>query len=241
MKKKERIWELDALRGFCILLVIAVHLIYDLMTFTGAALRLPGWYVFIQQYGGVVFVVLSGCCATLGSRSFRRGLLVFACGMLITLVTWGMYRLGLAGEDVVCRFGVLHLLGVCMMLYPLEKRLPTAAVLAQAAVMIVCGYLIRSTVVQTKLLFPLGLVYPGFTSSDYFPLLPQLGWFLLGVCAGRRFYAEKRTRLPGRAQQLPPVRFFCWCGRQSLLIYLLHQPVLYGVIELLAMLRGQSV
>ena len=100
MKKTDRIWELDALRGLCILCVILIHLIFDLIYFIGLDLHLPAWYVFIQQYGGVIFVVLSGCCATLGSRSFRRGCIVFACGMLISLVTFGMYRLGMASTTV---------------------------------------------------------------------------------------------------------------------------------------------
>ena len=84
---KMRIWELDALRGFCILCVIVVHFLFDLSFFGGFSLSLPGWYVFIQQYGGAIFVLLSGCCATLGSRSVRRGLIVFGAGMLITAVT----------------------------------------------------------------------------------------------------------------------------------------------------------
>ena len=73
---------------------------------------------------GDCFVLLSGCCATLGTRSVRRGCIVFAAGMLITGVTYGMYRLGMSGADVVVKFGVLHLLGVCMIFYPLFKKLP---------------------------------------------------------------------------------------------------------------------
>ena len=127
--------ELDALRGLCILCVILIHLIFDLIYFIGLDLHLPAWYVFIQQYGGVIFVVLSGCCATLGSRSFRRGCIVFACGMLISLVTFGMYRLGMASRDVIVWFGVLHLLGICMMLYPAYKKLPTQALAAMGVVL----------------------------------------------------------------------------------------------------------
>ena len=123
-KAKSRIWELDALRGFCILWVIVVHLVFDLGTFLGVPLRLGPVFTAIQSYGGTVFVVLSGLCATLGHRSFRRGAVVFGCGMAITLVTLGMALLGLADRSIVIWFGVLHLLGVCMMLYPLLRRLP---------------------------------------------------------------------------------------------------------------------
>lgn len=235
---KPRIWELDALRGVCILCVIVVHFLFDLSFFGGLDLTLPAWYVFIQEYGGAIFVVLSGVCVTLGSKSVQRGLIVFACGMLITAVTYGMYRLGMSGADVVVKFGVLHLLGVCMLVYPAFKKLPPAALALLGLAIAITGYAIRGVVVPQHWLFPLGLTYEGFTSSDYFPLFPQLGYFLIGAAIGKTAYREKRTFLPGAFQQTPVARFFCWCGRQSLFIYLLHQPIVYGLLEFVLLLRG---
>lgn len=235
---KSRIWELDALRGVCILCVIVVHFLFDLSFFGGLSLTLPAWYVFLQEYGGAIFVVLSGVCVTLGSKSVRRGLIVFACGMLITAVTYGMYRLGMSGADVVVKFGVLHLLGVCMLVYPAFKKLPPAMLTVLGLVIAITGYAIRGVVVPQRWLFPLGLTYEGFTSSDYFPLFPQLGYFLIGAAIGKTAYREKRTLLPGAFQQTPVARFFCWCGRQSLFIYLLHQPIVYGLLEFVLLLRG---
>lgn len=235
---KSRIWELDALRGVCILCVIVVHFLFDLSFFGGLSLTLPAWYVFLQEYGGTIFVVLSGICVTLGSKSVRRGLIVFACGMLITAVTYGMYRLGMSGADVVVKFGVLHLLGVCMLVYPAFKKLPPAALAVLGLLIAVTGYAIRGVVVPQHWLFPLGLTYEGFTSSDYFPLFPQLGYFLIGAAIGKTAYREKKTLLPGSFQKTGIARFFCWCGRQSLFIYLLHQPIVYGLLELVLLLRG---
>ena len=235
---KSRIWELDALRGICILCVIVVHFLFDLSFFGGLDLTLPAWYVFIQEYGGAIFVVLSGICVTLGSKSVRRGLIVFACGMLITAVTYGMYRLGMSGADVVVKFGVLHLLGVCMLVYPAFKKLPPAALALLGLAIAITGYAIRGVVVPQRWLFPLGLTYEGFTSSDYFPLFPQLGYFLIGAAIGKTAYREKKTLLPGAFQKTGIARFFCWCGRQSLFIYLLHQPIVYGLLELVLLLRG---
>ena len=237
-KSKPRIWELDALRGVCILCVIVVHFLFDLSFFGGLNLTLPAWYVFIQEYGGAIFVVLSGVCVTLGSKSVRRGLIVFACGMLITAVTYGMYRLGMSGADVVVKFGVLHLLGVCMLVYPAFKKLPPAALALLGLAIAITGYAIRGVVVPQHWLFPLGLTYEGFTSSDYFPLFPQLGYFLIGAAIGKTAYREKKTLLPGSFQKTGIARFFCWCGRQSLFIYLLHQPIVYGLLELVLLLRG---
>ena len=235
---KSRIWELDALRGVCILCVIVVHFLFDLSFFGGLDLTLPAWYVFLQEYGGAIFVVLSGVCVTLGSKSVRRGLIVFACGMLITAVTYGMYRLGMSGADVVVKFGVLHLLGVCMLVYPAFKKLPPAMLTVLGLVIAITGYAIRGIIVPQHWLFPLGLTYEGFTSSDYFPLFPQLGYFLIGAAIGKTAYREKKTLLPGSFQKTPVARFFCWCGRQSLFIYLLHQPIVYGLLEFVLLLRG---
>ena len=143
----------------------------------------------------------------------------------------------MATRDVIVWFGVLHLLGICMMLYPVYRRLPTPALAAIGIVLVVAGYLIAGTVVRAKFLFPLGLLYEGFTSSDYFPLLPHLGWYMLGTVLGRTVYADKKTRLPGAFRNSSVARFFCWCGRQSLFIYLLHQPIVYGLLELIASLK----
>ena len=237
MKRSGRIWELDALRGICILCVVFIHLMFDLVYFAGLPITFHPVYLFIQQYGGVIFVVLSGLCATLGHKSFRRGVVVFAAGMLITLVTWGMTLFGMLESTEIVRFGVLHLLGICMMLYPLYKKLPTAAMAVIGVCLVILGYTVTQTVVETKLLFPFGFLYPGFSSGDYFPLLPHLGWYMLGSVLGRTVYREKKTLLPGRAQDASICRFFCFCGRQSLWIYLLHQPLCYGILELVLLLK----
>ena len=238
MKKTDRIWELDALRGLCILCVILIHLIFDLIYFIGLDLHLPAWYVFIQQYGGVIFVVLSGCCATLGSRSFRRGCIVFACGMLISLVTFGMYRLGMASRDVIVWFGVLHLNAAAVLLtclvYPLLQRLPAGAGLAASAALFALtnqlpeGYLgfenwrlcaVPAGLYKTNW-FWLGLPdLTQFASADYFPILPWVFLFWCGVFLARLWR-------PGRGEPPAALRPLCAIGRNTLLVYMLHQPVL---------------
>ena len=127
LKRPERIWELDAFRGLCILCVIVIHAVFDLRYFAGLNFRLHPVFQFIMDYGGVLFVLLSGICVTLGSHSVRRGAVVFACGLVITGVTEAMIALGMADASVRIQFGVLHLLGFCMMTYPLYRRLPAAA------------------------------------------------------------------------------------------------------------------
>ena len=227
----KRIWELDALRGICILGMVIVHLIYDLGSLgLEHSSRL---FTIVQYWGGTVFVLISGICVTLGSRHIRRGLTVFGCGMVCTGVTAGMYWLGLADKSIIIYFGVLHCLGACMLLWALLRRCGNwlLAVLGISFCM-VGSYLERVVLVDFPWLMPLGFHYPGFSSSDYFPLLPNLGCFLLGTLLGRTLYREKTTRFPGFNAQSLPVRFLCQCGRHSLFIYLLHQPLITGILAL---------
>lgn len=231
---RQRIWELDAFRGLCVLGMVAVHFIFDLTRLY----RIIEWEVtplfsFIQNWGGVLFLLLSGVCATLGSRSFRRGLIVFGCGLLCTAVTAGMAALGFAAKSVIIRFGVLHCLGLCMILWALLKKLPTWALGVLGGIIAVAGIALQSVYTQIPWLFPLGIVTPSFASSDYFPLLPNLGFFLLGAVIGRTAYREKTSLLPRVNENLVVLRFLRLCGKHSLWIYLLHQPVLTLICELL--------
>lgn len=233
---RERIWELDAFRGLCILGMVGVHLVYDLVELFGIVhWQYPAAFALLRDWGGVLFLLLSGICVTLGTHSVRRGLIVFGCGMLCTAVTTGMLLLNFAGSEIIIWFGVLHCLGVCMLLWSPMKRLPTWALGVLGAVLVLGGLWLRNVRVPFPWLIPLGLVSPDFASSDFFPLLPNLGFFLLGAVIGRRAYRNKRTLLPRVNTQKPVVKFFCFCGRQSLLIYLLHQPVLAGLVGLVAL------
>ncbi len=231
---KTRIWELDALRGVCILGMVIVHFVYDLTELYGVvSWQYPGWFAFVKDWGGVLFLLISGICATLGSRSVRRGLTVFACGMLCTVVTAGMALLKVSDPSIVIYFGVLHCLGVCMLLWAVFHRLPTPALGIAGAAMVIAGLLLRGRVFSFPYLMPLGLVPEGFASSDYFPLLPNLGFFLLGAVLGRTLYRGKKTLLPKVNVKNPAVKFLTAVGRYSLQIYLLHQPVLAALFFVL--------
>lgn len=229
-EKQSRIWELDALRGFAVLCVVVLHFLFDLSAFTSTEIVLP---VFLMQYGGVIFVVLSGICITLGSRSTLRGCVVFACGMLITLVTWAMAEMELTDASLVVKFGVLHLLGICMLIYPLFRKAQAPTLITVGSCIVVLGYVFTTVRVQTPFLFPFGLIEAGFASGDFFPLFPHLGWFMLGCALGRKFYTKKKSLLPNFPKDFFLIRFFRFCGRHSLWIYLLHQPILYGILQLI--------
>ena len=238
---KKRIWELDAFRGICIIGVVIVHLIFDLVDLYGIVKwEYPAWFAFIKDWGGILFILLSGICATLGSHSVRRGLVVFACGMICTAVTWYMTKLDF-DPSIMIYFGVLHCLGTCMILWATYKNMPWWALLLHGAVLAALGLYLDKLLmayeltVTNRCLMPLGLYWRGFASSDYFPLLPNLGFFLIGAALGKTLYKRKASLLPKVNEKNPILRALRFCGKQSLWIYLLHQPVLNGICYLITL------
>ena len=240
--QKSRIWELDALRGICILGMMVVHFVFDLNEFAGLGLTMPGWFDFCQRYGHILFILISGTCATLASRSFRRGVIVFCAGLLVTGVTLFMVCVLKFNRSLSIFFGILHLLGICMMLFPLFKKLPVWALAVLGAGFVALGVWLAALEpvavsfpsAQGLLLGAIGIRPAGFYSGDYFPIFPNLGWFLLGAVLGRTAYRRRESLLPKVNADFFLLRFFRFCGRHSLWIYLLHQPVLAGLAMLLA-------
>ena len=223
MTPQNRIPELDLLRGFCILVMIAVHAIYDLRELYALFPAYPPLFSLLKEQGGAVFFLISGISATLGRHSLKRGLQVFFCGLAVSTVT-------AAAGFLPIRFGVLHCLGICMLLWALFRSLPSGVLLSLGAVAIVLGAAVARMAVSAPFLYPLGLARPDFQSADYFPLFPFLGYFLAGGWLGRKCYPNRRS-LFSAAFSSPLSRFLRFCGRHSLLLYLSHQPVLIGLIE----------
>ena len=173
----------------------------------------------------------------------RRGVTVFAAGALVTAVT----LVFMPGSRVI--FGVLTFLGTAMLLTgvlePLLKKVMPAVGLAVSAVLFAVCYPVSLGWVGLggwKLMLPQSLYanyftaffgfYPDwFYSADYFGLLPWLFLFWAG------YYLHKAV---GRRRMEPLRRSVCpalgWMGRHSLLLYLLHQPVIYGVLSAAAVL-----
>ncbi len=232
---KKRIWELDAFRGLCILGVIIVHFVYDLnVLYRIVDWTLPDAFKFVQQWGGILFLLISGICVTLGSRCVKRGLIVFSCGLIISAVTYGMYHFGFSGKGIIIYFGVLHCLGICMLLWPIFRKAHWVTLLSLGTTLVAIGFVLADMgYTDTHWLMPLGLPWKGFVSSDYFPLLPNFGFFLAGAGFGRILYSKKETLFPKVNVQNPVLRFLTWCGRNSLWIYLLHQPILNGICWLM--------
>ena len=232
---KKRIWELDALRGLNLLWMIVIHFIYDIVVlFPLWQWTAPNWYVFLVRLCSVLFLLISGVCVNLGKNSLRRGLTVLGGGMIITVVTVALALTGLCDPSIIIYFGILHCLGVCMLLWPLVRKCPGWLLGILGLVLIYVGKYLDTLTVDTYWLIPLGLCPDNFASSDYFPLIWNFGFFLVGAGLGRYLYRKKVSLFP-KVKQVLPIRFLSFCGRHSLLIYLLHQPLLAVIAAVLFM------
>lgn len=200
---------LDELRGLDLVSMMLYHACWDMMFLFGIWMD---WYAGMpgrlwQQTICWVFILLSGFCLPLGHRPLRRGLIISGAGVLVTAVT-----LLFMPEDRVV-FGVLTLLGAAMLITGLLQPLLPGVWYANLFTAF------------------FGFFPRGFFSTDYFPLLPWLFLFWAGYflhfCMGRaRMEPLRRSVCPALG----------WMGRHSLLLYLLHQPVIYGVLSAAAVL-----
>lgn len=234
----------DVIRGTVLINAIAYHGIWDLVYLFGMDWE---WYTtrgayWWQQAICWTFILLSGFCWSMGRRRLRRGVTVFGAGLLVMAVT-----LIFMPQDRVL-FGVLTLIGSGMLLWiPLEKGLvhvSTPAGLAGSVLL----FLLTRNVADGYLgfegwnlwplpedwyanLFTTYLGLPGdtFYSTDYFGLFPWLFLFGTGYFLYRLLAEKKKLSVLGRPH-FAPLEFV---GRHSLGIYLLHQPVLYGILTLL--------
>ena len=230
-EKKKRIEMIDALRGLSVVLMVIHHLLYNLTAFLDA----PSWlftnpvFDILHYIFAGLFILLSGVSSRFSRGNVERGSIVIVLSVIITYVTNRM--------DMPIWFGILHMLGVSMIFFGLTQKL-WDAIPKKLAPFIFIPLIVASALAKTYIplaseniwlkdaLNILGWMQPGFRSFDYFPLFPWIFVFLLGTWAG--IYIRDRKLPEWFYEMKPPV--FPAIGRKSLLIYILHQPVLYALV-----------
>lgn len=204
--------------------MISFHLIFDLNTFWGYNLSYrDGFGYYTGKLSAILFMTIAGISSGLGIRCFRRGLVVFCWGLLITLSTY------LYNPQTYIRFGILHLLGSNMMLFPFAKNLKPLWLIVAGTTAVISGQWMAQLDIPTALLLPFGATPVGFSSLDYYPLLPWSGFFLYGAAIEKMLYKTHRSLF----SQPPWLRPLTYIGRYSLPIYLMHQPVLLSLLSFL--------
>lgn len=233
MSPSKRIQSIDALRGLCVILMCIHHLLYDIAAYLGAPWEIfsnPVFDVLHYIFAGT-FILLAGVSSRFSRSNLKRGVKVLVCAAVISLVTWLM--------KTPILFGILHFMGIAMVFYALSGKLweklpgPTLPIIC-IILTAVTARLAGGAVVSSRWLWPLGFVYPGFFSADYFPLLPWIFVFLAGTWLGEKI---KNGSFPRWFYTVSPP-LLPKIGRRALIIYMLHQPVLYGLTLLTGKILG---
>jgi len=219
-----RIWELDFLRGLALILMTYFHLIYDMKELYEYPVSYEGNITdYIGKLSAILFITISGISTSLGRSSWKRGLKVLGAAMLITLVSY------IFDNDFFVIFGILHFLGLSMILSIILKKLNNIALVALGTAIMIVGYNISLDNFNNDYLMMLGFRSPAFSSSDYYPLIPYLGIFMIGMVLGRMLYQRKKSLIV----PLPGHIIISMAGRHSLPIYLIHQPVIILILYLI--------
>ena len=222
--KGQRVWEVDLLRGIGLILMIYFHIIYDLKEIYGYNVVYgSGINYYIGKASGTLFIFASGISCFLSGNNTKRAVKILAAALLISAATH-FYN-----PDLGVKFGILHFLGVSILLSPVLIKIPPFFLLAASAGIIALKDYINKIAVSHDYLFPLGITGPDFISSDYYPLVPWLGVFLFGLAAGRTLYWSKRSIFSFTVRR----NILITAGRNTLLIYLLHQPLIIIGLSLL--------
>lgn len=244
--KRNRYLLLDTVRGLMLISMIIYHGSWNLVYLYGKNWE---WYqssagaYLWQQSICQTFIFLSGFCFTLGKRRWRNGSLIFFSGIAVSLVTYWFMP-----ENMV-RFGILTCIGSCILITAFLDKLFSCFPKVQSAVVMLLlfiftkqinsGYLggrswqIRALPKEwyaSSFSAYLGFPPSGFSSTDYFSLFPWIFLFWTGYF----FYLSVRKKDFWKKEimqfRLPAVTKM---GQHSLFIYLIHQPILYLLGEMM--------
>ena len=216
-----RIDELDSLRATALVMMLVLNFVTDLNHFGIMNTETGDQWWWMARIAASLFVGISGVSYFLAHRleydftktSGRTKRLIF-WAFVITIITY------IFEPSAYVRFGVLHLLALASIVaFPVARK-PEFA-LGIGLILLIIPLSSNSNLVW------LGLRETGFIAVDYFPLNPWLGIFFIGLALASRIYPEGK---PLTEIQWP--ERWLWFGRNTLTIYVIHQPILIGLLIL---------
>lgn len=230
---KGRIGALDTLRGIALIAMASYHFTWDLELFgylePGTATQ-GLWKIYARGIASS-FLFLAGFSLYLAHSkginwpSFRkRFAMIAAAAVVITVAT------AIATPDGMIFFGILHNIAAASLVGLLFLRLPVVVTLVVAAAALAAPFYLTADIFSTPWLLWIGLSPVMPRSNDYVPLLPWLAPFLLGLSAAKIALPAgwlDRFRTPSH-----PRNPLALAGKHSLAFYLIHQPILVGIVYL---------
>ncbi len=234
---RSRLWQVDALRGVAILMMVIYHFVWDLRGLGGYDIAVyTGFWHYFQQATASLFIGLVGVSLTLSRRQagpaagwgryLRRGAIIFSWGVVVGLVTFAF------DPPRYVRFGILHLIGATIVLaYPFLGWRWRA--LGLGLLLLFLGQVFPRLGWHLPWLDWLGLDSTPRAAFDYFPLIPWFGVALIGIFLGNSFAGQR----PAAGETRGPLPWLRLLGQNSLLIYLIHQPILITLLILAGIVR----
>ncbi|CTQ56097.1 putative membrane protein [Roseibium album] len=231
-----RLAVLDFARGLAVVTMAIYHLSWDLSWFSFVDWPVThglGWRIFAASIASS-FLFLSGIGLDLSHhkgirwRAFWRRFAVIAlAAAAVSLVTYFAF-----GNQFV-RFGILHSIALSSLVVLPFARLPVWSSVLAAVFFLTLPLWASSHEFDGQIWLWTGLGTPDYGSVDYVPLAPWAGATFAGLATSRAFRALSIwERLSAILLSDPLGRFTRLLGRHSLPIYLLHQPVLFGLVWL---------
>jgi uncharacterized membrane protein len=237
---QQRLLLIDALRGVAIAMMVAFHFCFDLSYFGLANFNFYQDSFWLNARTLILssFLFLVGVSLVLATRSglvleryLRRLGYLLAAALLVSAATWWMFA-----ERFVF-FGVLHFIALASVLGLVFVRAGWLNLVLGIALILVANRY-QSPWFDEPGRRWIGLMTHKPPTEDYVPLLPWFGVVLLGIFAGPTLRPLARDWQPRSAA--PPLDWLAFAGRHSLLIYLLHQPLLMGALALYSRLLAVS-
>lgn len=233
MTQVTRILGLDIARSAALLGMITFHVVFDLQMFGylpyGTTLH-PLFYWHARIVAGS-FLFLAGASLWLAHGNgirwpafWRRWIKLAAAAALVSAATFAAF------PDYFVYFGILHSIALTSLIGLAFLRLPALVTAAAGVAIMAASYHLPSEAFNAPLLRFLGLATLPAETLDFEPVFPWVGPFLLGLAAARvasRAGLLSLLNLPDTSA----TRRLAWPGQHSLLIYLLHQPLLIGALQ----------
>ncbi|MEP7182240.1 MAG: heparan-alpha-glucosaminide N-acetyltransferase [Betaproteobacteria bacterium] len=228
---RSRVIGVDALRGAALCLMFVYHFCFDLRHFHALGADFehdPFWLGFralivtsFMLLVGVSLVLAAEAQATPG-RFWKRTAVIAACAIAVSAGSYLMF------PATFIWFGILHCIAVTSVLARPLARQPGFA-LALGAAIVVAGFFGEHPAFDARALSWIGFVTHKPATEDYVPLAPWAGFVLVGIAVGQ---ALVRTKFRALAPLAAAPRWLPFLGRHSLAVYMVHQPVLLGVLWL---------
>jgi len=229
-----RFWEIDFSRGIAIILMVIFHFLWDLNYFEFTNLELYSGVIGIfQKIIPLLFLLVVGISLTLNYnrnkqkyeiKFIKQGGLIFGAGLLITIFTL------LAFPKQPILFGILHLIGASIILsiFFIKKKY---FALITGALIISSTFIFKISTITFPELFWLG--FKPIPTLDIYPIFPWFGVVLIGIFLGHQFYENGKAKIIFQKPKLKIINFIELLGKNALLIYFLHQPILFAIFFLI--------